>query len=78
MGCARAIQTLDYAERLHRITTRTTLIIGRRDEALLQPMRDISRRIAAANLVEIEGAGHLPQLDAPDAVDAALDAHLAR
>lgn len=78
VGCARAIQTLDYAERLHRITTRTTLIIGRRDEALLQPMRDISRRIAAANLVEIEGAGHLPQLDAPDAVDAALDAHLAR
>ena len=77
VGCARAIQALDYLGELHRIDVRTSLLIGSRDEALLQPMREIAPLMPNATFEIIADAGHLPQLDQPDAVDAALLRHLA-
>jgi pimeloyl-ACP methyl ester carboxylesterase len=39
-------------------------------------MRDIAAAMAGSKLVEINGAGHLPQLDRPEAMEAALIRHL--
>jgi 3-oxoadipate enol-lactonase len=76
VGCAQAIQGLDYLGEVGRITTPTTLIIGSHDETLLQPMRDLAGLIPGAVLEEIAGAGHLPQLDRPAETEAALMRHL--
>ncbi|MEX3960543.1 alpha/beta fold hydrolase [Trinickia sp. EG282A] len=63
IGCARAIQGLNYLSRVPTISARTTLVIGELDELLLQPMRDLVPTIPNAVLHEIAGAGHLPQID---------------
>jgi 3-oxoadipate enol-lactonase len=75
-GCAQAIQGLDYLAGVGRIALPTTLVIGDHDEALLEPMRDLARRIPNAAYEEIGGAGHLPQIDQPAATEAALVRHL--
>jgi 3-oxoadipate enol-lactonase len=77
VGCARAIQGLDYLGAVGRIRTPATLLVGSCDDALAPPMHDLAARIAGARLEVIEGAGHLPQLDRPDETEAALLRHLA-
>ncbi|MFL0245545.1 alpha/beta fold hydrolase [Candidatus Clostridium stratigraminis] len=55
------------SERLSEITKRTLLIIGSEDS---QPIKEIARvlelNIAMAQKIEINGTGHLPNLDKPD------------
>jgi 3-oxoadipate enol-lactonase len=77
-GCARAIQKLDYLRELERIATPTTLIVGANDGPLPQAMQEIQARIPGAALEVIDGAGHLPNIDQPDAFNAALLRHLER
>jgi 3-oxoadipate enol-lactonase len=78
VGCARAIQRLDYLHDVASIATPTSLIVGANDGPLPQAMRDIQASIAAAVLETIPGAGHLPNIDQPDAFNAALLRHLDR
>lgn len=78
VGCARAIQGLDYLHRLSQISVPTSLIVGTRDEGLLQPMRDLAPKIPHSVLTEIAGGGHLPQIDRPHEFDAALTRHLSQ
>jgi 3-oxoadipate enol-lactonase len=75
IGCARAIQGLSYLDAAAQIRTPTTLVIGTRDELLLQPMKDLVPVVPGSRLVTIEGAGHLPQIDRPDDFDRMLDQH---
>jgi 3-oxoadipate enol-lactonase len=76
VGCAQAIQGLSYLPEVNSIRTRTTLIIGSNDTALLDPMRDISRILTNARYEELRAAGHLPQVDKPAEFDRALFRHL--
>jgi 3-oxoadipate enol-lactonase len=76
VGCAQAIQGLDYLDGVGAIGVPTALIIGERDNLLLQPMRDLAPLMATASFHEIEDAGHLPQLDHPAAFAAILENHL--
>jgi 3-oxoadipate enol-lactonase len=74
-GCAQAIQKLDYLSRVQEICVPITLVIGSRDEALLPPMRSIATILREATYVEIDGAGHLPQIDRAADFDAVLRRH---
>lgn len=74
-GSARAIQKLNYLPHLNRIKAPTTLIVGANDGPLPQAMRDIAPLISGAQLEVIEGAGHLPNIDQPQAFNAALLRH---
>ncbi|WP_219216287.1 alpha/beta fold hydrolase [Variovorax boronicumulans] len=76
VGCARAIQGLDYLARVQEIALPTTLIVGANDGVLPQAMADIHRRIAGSVLEVIAQAGHLPNIDQAAAFDAALLRHL--
>jgi len=78
IGCARAIQGLDYLAGVPKITVPTTLVIGSRDTSLLQAMKDLAPLIRGAVLQVIDEAGHLPQIDQPDTFDALLLRHLDR
>jgi 3-oxoadipate enol-lactonase len=67
----------DRAAALERIRVRTLVMVGTEDTVYPPQMaRDIARRIPGAKLVEIEGAGHLSNLDRPDEFNAALEAFL--
>jgi 3-oxoadipate enol-lactonase len=63
VGCARAIQGLDYLSKLSQISAPTTLIVGSNDGPLPQAMTDIQSLISGSKLEVIDGAGHLPNID---------------
>jgi 3-oxoadipate enol-lactonase len=77
-GCARAIQKLDYLPAVGRITTPTTMIVGANDGPLPQAMKDLQPLISGSVVEVIPGAGHLPNIDQPEAFNAALLRHLNR
>lgn len=77
-GCAQAIQRMDYLPQVGRIKVPTTLIVGERDSVLPEAMRVLKEQIPGAEFVEIEGAGHLPNIEHPAAFDAALLRHFMR
>ncbi|WP_233838180.1 alpha/beta fold hydrolase [Paraburkholderia sp. ZP32-5] len=78
IGCARAIQKLDYLRDVTCIDVPTTLIVGANDAALPQAMEQLSTLIPEARLDVIANAGHLPNIDQPDAFNDALLRHLQR
>ncbi|GAA4333374.1 3-oxoadipate enol-lactonase [Pigmentiphaga soli] len=78
VGCARAIQGLDYRAGVGGIAAPVTMIVGANDAALPQAMKDLQGEIPGAALEVIDGAGHLPNIDQPARFDAALLGHLAR
>jgi 3-oxoadipate enol-lactonase len=77
VGCAQAIIGLDYLGRVAEITTPTTLIVGANDGPLPQVMQQLQGLITGSVLEVIPGAGHLPNIDQPEAFNAALLRHLA-
>jgi 3-oxoadipate enol-lactonase len=78
IGCARAIQGLNYLGDMDKIRTPVTLVVGANDLPLPEAMAHLQTRIAGAQLEVIPGAGHLPNIDQPDAFDAALLRHFAK
>lgn len=77
-GCASAIQRLSYLPDVARITTPTTLIVGANDGPLPQAMQGIQAAIRGSEIEVIPGAAHLPNIDQPDAFNAALLRHFDR
>jgi 3-oxoadipate enol-lactonase len=75
VGCARAIQSLDYLTQAPQISVPTTLIVGANDGPLPATMQDLQTRITGAVLEVIPGAGHLPNIDQPEAFNSALLRH---
>jgi 3-oxoadipate enol-lactonase len=78
VGCAQAIQGLNYLDAVSAITSPVSLVIGSRDEALLEPMRQLAKTLPQSAYTEIGGAGHLPQIDRPAEFDQVLLGHLRR
>jgi pimeloyl-ACP methyl ester carboxylesterase len=77
MQAARATDTTDVLEFAATITAPTLLAVGTEDR--VNPP-EISRTIAAAipkaRLVELEGIGHLPKLEAPEQTVRLISGHL--
>ena len=78
VGCARAIQGLDYLTQAPQIRVPTTLIVGANDGPLPATMQDLQTRITGAVLEVIPGAGHLPNIDQPEAFNSALLRHFSK
>jgi 3-oxoadipate enol-lactonase len=76
IGCARAIQGLNYLADVGSITAPTTLVVGGNDGVLPQVMRELQALIPNSVLAEIPNAGHLPNIDQPEAFNTALLRHL--
>jgi pimeloyl-ACP methyl ester carboxylesterase len=79
LGDLLACDRFDVIGRLEAVRTPTLVVVGR-DDRLTPPKYAalLARTIPGACLVEIEGAGHFPQLEQPAAVNAALRSLLAR
>lgn len=78
IGCSQALLGLDYLDQVGSIAVPTTFIVGARDGPLPDAMRDLQGLIAGSVLSVIPDAGHLPNIDQPDAFDAALLGHFKR
>lgn len=72
IGCARALQTLDYDTRLHAITVPTLLLAGERDGDIPELNQTMCTQISSAQQVTIPNAGHISNLEQPQAFLRAL------
>jgi 3-oxoadipate enol-lactonase len=72
-ACADAMTRLDYMDRLHEIALPTLLICGSQDIGTpAAGMREMAKRMPDARYVEIDPAGHLSNIENPEAFNAAL------
>jgi 3-oxoadipate enol-lactonase len=72
-ACADAMTRLDYMNRLHEIALPTLLICGSQDIGTpAAGMREMAKRMPDARYVEIDPAGHLSNIENPEAFNAAL------
>jgi pimeloyl-ACP methyl ester carboxylesterase len=55
-------------DRLGELDVPVTLVVGERDEKFVRIARDMERRLADAELVIVDGAGHAVHLERPEAV----------
>jgi 3-oxoadipate enol-lactonase len=76
IGCAGALAGFDLRPGLPTIKASTLLICGSRD-AVLPGQKAINAAIPGSKLVELEGAGHLSNLEQPQAFTGALQQFLA-
>jgi 3-oxoadipate enol-lactonase len=76
-GCAQALSDYDLRPGLGGIDRRTLLIVGTKD-ATLAGIRQIKEAVPGAALVELEGAGHISNVEQPAAFTGAVREFLAR
>lgn len=76
-ACATALKDYDYAAELGRVAVPTLLIAGAEDGAMPEGMaRTLQPAIAGARMEIIEGAGHVPCFERPEAFNALLSGFL--
>lgn len=78
IGCARAIQGLDYLDEVGRIGMLTTLVVGANDGPLPQAMQALHGLIKGSVIEVVPQAGHLPNIDQPTIFNAVLMRHFSR
>ena len=67
-----------FRQRAHRVATPTLIVWGKADRIIApEYAREFATRIAGARVALIDNAGHLPQLERPEAVATAVRAFLA-
>ena len=71
-GCAAAISNFDFRPGLAAIRRPAMVVAGTKD-AMLAGAKQVHAAIPGAALVELDGAGHLSNLDRPDAFNRALE-----
>jgi 3-oxoadipate enol-lactonase len=76
-GCAQALSDYDLRPGLAGIDRKTLLIVGTKD-ATLAGIRQIKETVPGAELVELEGAGHIANVEQPAAFTRAIRDFLAR
>ncbi len=78
-GCCQALSKLALSDRISAITLPTLVVVGAEDPATNVGMaKGIQERIAGSELVIIERAAHLSNMDQPAAFSAAVLGFLAR
>jgi 3-oxoadipate enol-lactonase len=76
-GCAQALSDYDLRPGLAGIDRRTLLIVGTKD-ATLAGIRQIKEAVSGSTLVELEGAGHISNMEQPAAFTGAIRDFLSR
>ena len=78
-GCCHAIRALDLTERLSSVTLPTLIIVGAQDVGTpVATSKAIQERIKGSELVILDPASHLSNLEQPEAFTKALQTFLSR
>lgn len=75
-GCARAMQHYDFRADYAQLALPVLLLVGAQDGALPAVMRQMQRATPGAQLLEIDDAGHLPNIERSEAFNAAVSTFL--
>jgi 3-oxoadipate enol-lactonase len=79
IGCCHAIKALDLTDRLKAITLPTLVIVGAQDMGTpLAASQAINQQIKGSELVVLDPASHLSNLEQPEAFTMALEQFLKR
>jgi 3-oxoadipate enol-lactonase len=79
IGCCHAIRALDLTDRLGAITLPTLIIVGAQDVGTpVAASQAIHERIKGSELVILDSASHLSNLEQPEAFTRALETFLGR
>jgi 3-oxoadipate enol-lactonase len=79
IGCARAIQMLDFTDQLERITLPTLVIAAEQDPgATVAAAQAIHERIKGSQLAVVPNCQHQTPIEAPDAFNRLVDTFLER
>jgi 3-oxoadipate enol-lactonase len=77
IGCAKAIQKLDYTDQLERIALPTLIIAGEKDPgAPVAAAQAIHEKIEGSQLAVIPNCYHQTPIEAPDAFNRVVDEFL--
>ncbi len=68
----RFVDQTDRLEQLARLNVPTTVVVGELDSTMLEDCVRLSETIPGADLTVVPDAGHVPQLENPEAWEAAL------
>lgn len=75
MGCTAALMNLDYLKRMDAITGDVMFLVGAQDGPHPDAMAEMQAKVAGSTLVVIDNAAHLPNLEQPQAFNAALQSY---
>jgi 3-oxoadipate enol-lactonase len=76
IGCSAALANHDYNTAVASVTRPVLFIAGSKDGVTPAAMKDMSARLKGSRYVELEGAGHISNLDRPAEFTAAVRAFL--
>ncbi len=76
IGCSAALANHDYNTAVASVTRPVLFIAGSKDGVTPAAMKDMSARLKGSHYVELEGAGHISNLDRPAEFTAAVRAFL--
>ena len=71
IGCAAALADHDYAAAVAKLTRPVLFLVGEKDAAA-PPMRKLNEALSGSRYVELAGAGHISNLDQPEAFTRAV------
>ena len=72
MGCTTALMNLDYLKRMDAIRGEVMFLVGAEDGPHPDAMAEMHGKVPGSQFVVIENAAHLPNLEQPEAFNAAL------
>ena len=73
IGCAEALKSLNYIDDLGRIAVPVLYVVGENDMgAPAAAMQDMAERTPVSEFAVIAGMAHVPNMEAPDAFNAAI------
>ncbi len=77
VGCGHALVNLDYLPRIGGIETPTLILCGLQD-GMLEPSRDMHKRIPGSDYAEFGPAGHISNVEQPERFNEAFLSFLAK
>ena len=73
IGCAAALGDHDFRTDLSHVTVPVLFLVGEQDGIVPAAMKQLHIQLAGSQFVELPGAGHISNLDRPDAYNRAVD-----
>ena len=77
IGCAAALADHDFRSGIGQVTQPVLFIVGDKDGTTPAAMRQMHEALPGSTFVELAGAGHISNLDAPQAFNRAIESFLA-
>jgi 3-oxoadipate enol-lactonase len=72
VGCASALADHDYRAKAGTVAKRVLFIVGEKDGTTPAAMRQLHETVRGSGFVELKGAGHISNLDQPEAFTGAM------